>query len=319
VPTPDTTVSPEVRVVDALMELVKAANSPEVLQAQTILLRRLALQGDVIASRIPAPRNITEIGGYINLLETLHQPEARSQMLAGILGVAGLNPPLGWMASGPALRLLQLPNDRPAGASQPSIPLSIAVRSDFAPALDAARTALHDQGAMLPLLAPAKPLPPAVAGVEPPSDLLPFLGRTLAVVPATALVDADADPMALARLNGTTDAFAIVARSTTATAQNWDVIECTDTACATVQSNSAFVPVAPALTAAGFYPTSPLPQPTNGESVEWAMFRNVTGLVVGVTTLGDELSMLYSPTDVLGSAFASRMAWVWDGATFVEP
>jgi hypothetical protein len=300
------------------MELVKAANSPEVLQAQTILLRRLALQGDVISSRIPAPRNITEIGGYINLLETLHQPEARSQMLAGILGVAGPNPPLGWASTGPALSLVQLSNDRPAGASQPSIPLSIAVRSDFAPALDAARTALHAQGAELPLLSPARPLPAAVPGVDPPGDVLPWLGRTLQVVPATALVDADTDPIALARLNGTTDAFAIVARSTTGTAQNWDAIECTDTACNTVQSNSKFVPVGPALAAAGFYPAAPLPQPTTNESMEWTAFRNVTGLVIGVTTLGDELSLIYSPTDVLASGFATRMAWVWDGTTFAE-
>ena len=316
-PTPETAVSPELRVVDALMELVKAANSPEVLQAQTIMLRRLALQGDVISSRIPAPRNITEIGGYINLLETLQQPEARSQMLAGILGVAGPNPPLGWIATGPPLSLLQLSNDRPAGPSQASIPLSFAVRSDFAPALDAARTALHNQGALLPLLAPFKPLPPAVAGVDPPSDVLPWLGRVLQVVPATALVDADADPMALARTNGTTDPFAIVARSTTATAASWDAIECTATACTTVQTNSAFVAVAPALAVAGFYPASPLPQPTNNESVDWATFRNVTGLVIGVTTLGDELSLIYSPTDILASGFAPRLGWTWNGTTFV--
>ena len=49
----------------------------------------LALQGDVIQSRIPAPRNITEIGGYLNLLQTLGQAEMRTQTLAGALGVAG--------------------------------------------------------------------------------------------------------------------------------------------------------------------------------------------------------------------------------------
>jgi len=322
VPTTETTTptgEAELRALDALLEIVKAANSPDVLEAQTILLRRLALQGDVISSRIPPPRNITEIGGYLNLLETLQQPETRSQMLAGILGVAGPNPPPGWIAARPPLSLLMLANDRPAGPWQPAIPLSFAVRSDFVPALEAARTALHAQDAMLPLLAPAKPLPAAIPGVDPPADVLPWLGRSLQVVPSAALRDADADPLALARLNGTTNPFEIVARSSTLAAQNWDAVECTSAACATVQTNSAFVPVAPALAVAGFYPATPLPQPTSLSSVTWAAFTNVTGLVAGVTTLGEELSLLYTAADVLSSGFSPRLAWVWDGTTFVTP
>src|SRR5262245_36378832 len=298
---------------DAFLDIIKSANSPDAMEAQTILLRRLALQGDVISSRIPPPKNITEIGGYLNLLETLHQPEARSQMVAGILGVAGPNPPLGWAVAHPPLSFMLLPNDRPAGASQASIPLSFAVRSDFAPAVEAARDALHAQDALLPLLSSVKPLPPAVAGVSPPSDVLPFLGRVLQVVPAAGLVDADADPIAYVRLNGTTDPFQVVARSTSAVAQNWDAIECTGTACSTVQTNSAFVTVAPALADAGFYPKTGLALPTNSASVEWSRFTNVTGLVIGVTTLGEELSLLYTASDILGSAFAARVSWVWNG------
>lgn len=318
-PTTEATASAdaELRALDALLDIVKTANSPDVLESQSILLRRLALQGDVIASRIPAPRNITEIGGYLNLLDTLHQPEARAQMLAGILGVAGPNPPLGWTAAHPPLSLVAMANDRPDGPFQAAIPLSIAVRSDFAPALEAARAALHAQGASLPLLAPLKPLPPAVAGVDPPADPLPYLGRVLQIVPAVALRDADADPILLARLNGTTDPFAVMARSTTAAAQTWDAMECTDTACATVQTNSALVAVAPAMAQAGYYPASPLPPPTSLASLDWTRFTNVTGLVAGVTTLGDELSLLYSVADVLGSAFAARLGWRWNGTTFV--
>ncbi len=213
-----------------------------------------------------------------------------------------------------------LANDRPAGASQPAIPLSFGVRSDFAPAVEAARAVLHAQGALLPLLAPVLPLPRGVAGVAPPSDPLPWLGRSIQVVPATALVDADTDPMALARVVGTAAPFEVVARSTSAAAQNWDAIECTSAACATVQTNSAVVAVAPQLALAGFYPiATPVPMPTTLASVSWSTFRNITGLVAGVTTLGDELSLVYSPAEVLASAFAARLSWVWDGGTFVAP
>jgi hypothetical protein len=310
----------EVRALDALLEIVKTANSPDVLEAQAILLRRLALQGDVIASRIPAPRNITEIGGYLNLLETLHQPEARAQMLAGILGVAGPNPPPGWMTGKPPLSLVPLANDRPDGPAQPTIPLTFAVRSDFAAGVEAARAALHAQDAMLPLLAPVRPLPPPVAGVDPPTDPLPWLGRTIQIVPSTALVDVANDPIAVARKTGTTDPFEIVSRSTSAAQKNWDAIECTTTACAPkAVANARFVPVAPILAPAGFYPVTPLPQPANVTATAWSRFTNVTGLVAGVSTLGDELSLLYTAADVLGSAFASRLGWTWTGSAFAQP
>lgn len=85
----------------ALVDIVKAANTTDAMQAQAILLRRLALQGDVTGSRVPPPQNITEIGGYLNYLENLNQPEMRAQALAGILGVAGPNPPLGWQTTMP--------------------------------------------------------------------------------------------------------------------------------------------------------------------------------------------------------------------------
>lgn len=70
------------KLVDALAEILRSSTSPDTLQAQQILMRRLALEGDVVPSRVPAPRNITEIGGYFNLLETLNETTMRSQALA---------------------------------------------------------------------------------------------------------------------------------------------------------------------------------------------------------------------------------------------
>src|SRR3954469_8305033 len=73
----------------AIVDLLKTGSNPDILEAQRILLQRIALEGDVVQSRLPAPRNVTEIGGYLNLLQDTGQPELRAQMLAALLGVAG--------------------------------------------------------------------------------------------------------------------------------------------------------------------------------------------------------------------------------------
>src|SRR5437868_2272355 len=48
---------------DTFLSLIANATSTDALEAQRIILRRIALQGDVVPSRVPPPRNITEIGG----------------------------------------------------------------------------------------------------------------------------------------------------------------------------------------------------------------------------------------------------------------
>lgn len=317
--------SAEDRALDALVELIKSASTPELLEAQTILARRLALQGDVVNARVPAPRNISEIGGYINLLAELNQSEMRAQVLAGILGVAGPNQPLGWLSSGPPLAMVPLINDRPECDAQVSIPLSITVRSDFVAFLKLALQTIHDQGATLPLSTPPIGLPVAAPGYTPPSDMLPFLGRVLDVFPGAALHAPGTDPVALARPQGSTDPFRVVALmlvpgTVHVVAANWDVMQCDSTACTPVVVNDAsYVEVVSPLATAGFYPPSPLPEPTSLSSVGWARFVNKTGLVVGATRLGDDLAMLHSTAEISGSALVGMLHWVWDGSGFSKP
>jgi hypothetical protein len=323
----DATTSPapgslEEQAMTALLDVVRTANSPDITQAQAILLRRLALEGDVVASRIPAARNISEIGGYINLLGDLGQTEMRAQALAGILGVAGPNLPAGWVQTQPPLTFTSFANDRPAGSAQAAIPLTAAVRSDFEAALLAALKVLHDQGCALPLLTPARGLPAAVDGSPPPNDALPFLGRSLNVVPAAALADPDADPIALARQGG--DPYQLVARviapgTVAVAAASWDALKCDTASCTTVPAPAAgrqYITLAPVLAAAGFYAYAPLPQPASAHDHAWSRLTNVTGLVEGTTRLGDELSLLYATGEVAVSAFATRLNWVWDGTSF---
>jgi hypothetical protein len=278
----------------------------------------------VVPSRVPAPRNITEIGGYINLLGTLNQIDMRSQVLAGILGVAGPNPPLGWIANA-TLPMVPLANDRPAGPLQRSIPVTIPVRSDFLAPLRAALQILHDQGCMVPFLGGPLGLPRSGTNALPPDDPLPYLGRVLTLVPGTALADPVTDALALVRMQGTNGPFEVAANavgpaSAMVSPGNFEALRCTATACGSMPLTGAkLVFVAPALAQAGFYPDDPPSQPETAADEDWARWTNVTGLVPGVTTLGDELSLLYSQSVIAGSVFSGHLGRTWDGTEFAAP
>ncbi len=311
--------------VGSLLNIMQTATSPDALEAQNIILRRMALEGDIVGSRVPPPRNITEIGGYINLLGTLNQPEMRSQALAGILGVAGPSQPLGWISNEQPLSFVSLTNDRPAGPAQPTIPLTFLVRSDFSGAIGKALQLLHQQGCSLPIASRSvMMLPPPQPGATAPTDVLPYLGRTLDLVAGTALVDPSTDALALIRTQGSSDPFQVASNSVNPSTvavplANYDALQCNATSCSTVAiTNGAFVYVAPVLAAAGFYPATPPPQPTSLASTGWAHFTNITGLVSGVTQLGDELSLLYNWSEVVNSVFASMLNWVWNGTQFAS-
>ena len=302
----------------ALINSLQAATSPDMLEAQNIILRRIALEGDVVDARIPAPKNISEIGGYINLLGVLNQPEIRQQALAGALGVAGPNPPLGWISNAMPLAFVSIANDRPAGPWQPGIPLTVSVRSDFASFLQAQLTTLHNQGCSLPLQAQPIYLPSSAPGVLPPSDPLPYLGRTLDLFSAAALVKPATDPLVVAATTGTS--IQVMSSTQNAAAvppANFTAYQWTAGAMTTTAINVSLVAVAPLLANAGFYPASTA-APTSLATNAWAHFTNITGLVAGATKLGDELSLLYNWSAIMNSVFASQLNWVWNGTQFAS-
>jgi hypothetical protein len=310
-------------IVGTLVNVLNSSTSPDAIEAQSILMRRLALEGDVVGSRVPPPRNITEIGGYMNMLAGLKESAMREQALAGILGVAGPVQAQGFLEQTTPLSMVALANDRPPGAAQPSIPTNVWVRSDFVAAVQAAVKALHAQGATLPLTGPSVlKLPPGGPGAAMPANVLFYLGRTLTLAPQTALAVPGTDPLALIRASGTTDPFAVAANAINAatnpvTPANYDALQATATATTTVPLTAAsFAPLAPVLAAAGFYQPSPPPQPASNLDTSWATFTNVTGLVVGHTILGDELTLLHQPSDIAASVFASLLNTVWNGVTF---
>src|SRR5690606_26999862 len=93
------------------------------------------------------------------------------------------------------------------------------------------------QGATLPLIGTAPPLPPVSPGATTDPDVLASLGRVLHVVPAAALRATDEDPILLARADGSTDPFTIMARvlapgSVPVAPDDWEALECDETMCA---------------------------------------------------------------------------------------
>ncbi|HEX7664044.1 MAG TPA: hypothetical protein VF407_06035 [Polyangiaceae bacterium] len=308
----------------SLLTSLQTGTSPDALEAQSILLRRAALQGDIVGSRVPPPKNISEIGGYINLLGTLNETAMRQQALAGILGVAGPSSPLGWINNVQPLAMANLVNDRPVGPSQAAIPLNVQVRSDFIAGVQAAQKAMHQLGAFLPFSGPTTiTLPPNAPGAPPPPDILLYCGRVLNLAAAAALSNPLADPLVIERAPGSpastpyeVAANVIAAAAVAVPSGTYQVLTATSTTNQTAELVGSLVPVNPVMASAGFNLATPLPAIPNTLSTAWTRLQNVTGLVAGTTKLGDELSLLYRPDALSNSVFASMMNWTWTGSAF---
>jgi hypothetical protein len=311
-------------ILNALADILRTGTDPQVLEAQRILLRRIALEGNIIDSRIPAPKNITEVGGYVNLLGSLGETDTRTQMLASAMGVAGPATPAGLMGDGPTLAFINLPNDRPPGAAQATFTTAITVRSDMADALTGALQRIHGFGCALPLYTPPRVLPIPTPGQMLQPDLLEILGRVLQVAPRALLLDPATDAVALARLAGDPpDRWQLVTQELDGQSRiaiaSWIAYQATDANLSTTPPASRrYIPIAPILADAGWYSSQPFAAPSSSVS-QGSLPRliNVTGLTRGNTRLGDELLLLYSRSAVMGSALAGMLSWVWNGMTFV--
>jgi hypothetical protein len=306
---------------------MKSGVRPDVLEAQRLLLQRLATQGDVFPSRIPPPRNITEVGGYLNLLERAGHLDMRTSAVASALGIAA--PAVGADTTGAVpVGFVQVANDRPAGPAQASIPPLIAIRADFHAPLQAALQTLHASGCQLPLRTPRATLPASQPGATATSLDMPLvlaaLGRAIEVFPGTVLVDPAVDAIAIARPETpATEPFRLVAREldggTTVAEASWVALRAS--ASAVTEDAAAprrFLEIAPVMHAAGWLHPPPLALPTSSTARGTLVsFVNVTGLVAGETTLGDELALLYTSAEIARSALAAVTAFRWDGAAFV--
>ncbi len=329
-PTPTTTAPSPIETatadaVSALIDVINKGTAPTMIEAQRILMERIALEGNIVPSRIKPPLNITEVGGYINLLESLNQKDAEAEMIASILGIAGANYAPGAFAEPAPISFVRIPNDRPQGPAQASIPTHITIRADFVDAFQTAMKSLHDLGCMLPLLSTARALPAATPGAPPVIDVLAVLGRALDVVPATVTTDPDHDALALARKPpGGATPYTLSAReldgANKVAPDTWEALTCDANTCTPSSGARQYQPVAPLFAPAGWYPPPNYVAPTNATSLgSLTRLINVTGLVKGVTKLGDELSLLYTRAEIAQSALATQLDHVWDGTTFSPP
>jgi hypothetical protein len=314
-------------ITDALVELMRTGTRPEVLDAQRVLLMRLATQGDVLPSRVPPPRNVTEVGGYLNLLATDGHVDLRIGAVAAALGLAA-PPPEAVGGTAVAVGFVAVANDRPDGPARAGIPATVDVRADLVAPLQQALGSLRAQGCAVPLRSTRPSLPVTGAlpsGAARDTALLAVLGRRLTVWPAAVLADPAVDPLAVARHeNPPTDPFRLLARvldgSTTVAEADWVAVRCSASACTTdAPATRRYVEVAPALSDAGWEHPTPFAAPTTASDTgTLTAWHNVTGLVPGETTLGDELALLYTPAQVARSALASLTAAVWDGTRFAD-
>ena len=308
----------------ALTDAIRSATGPEIQQAQALLLRRLATEGDVIPSRIPAPRNITEVGGYLNLLTTLAENTMRRDMIGAALGLASTPFGVGGVGAVPPLRLTAVPNDRPAGAVGATVPLAVTVRADLATPLQSALDTVHADGGLLPLWSPPTALPPAPQGARPMPDPLPHLGREVFLAPTAALTDPATDPIVLGRAAtdvaaGYRAAVRVAAGTAGAPALDWTALVFdtvgggfVERALGTVE----LLPIDVALAGTPFV-ARPVPAaPTGRGDLTWARLVATAGLVPGLSRLGDELALVWNADAIASSAFATHLDAIWDGAAF---
>lgn len=322
--------APSTAAIDALLQaltdVIKGANSPDIQAAQALLLRRLALEGSVIPSRLPAPRNITELGGYVNLLTSLGQDDMRTQMLGSVLGVAGGSPIPGWDTAAPPLALVAVANDRPNGPAGIPVAATVSVRGDFAPAVESMLASVHAAGGLLPLWSPPPVLPLRTPGTAPqivPDPML-HLGRALWVAPTAALVDPVNDPVIVGRAASDTDpgfrtALRVNAGTPGAPEADWTALRWDPGSKTFVDHHlgpSKLLPIETALAPAGFTPAAIPARPTVPTDYAWARLTNVTGLIPGLTRLGEELSLVHPPSTIASSVFAGMLGAVWDGVRF---
>jgi hypothetical protein len=312
------------RALDALTKVLESAISPEMTAAQLLILRRLATAGDLFPSRVPAPLNITQVGGYLNLVAD--DPVLSAQVLASALGVAGPNPTPGFDPTLPPLYFVTRANDVPEGTAQAATPVQLRVRSDFAAPFDTAVAVVHGLGARLPVLAGDAPLPP-VSPATPAVDVLAVLGRRLTLVPSAGLVDPTADPLAVGQLAGAGPQLVLARQVDTTAPQAGTVTNaayalwtCDATTCTQSTVTDAFVDLGPVLAAAGWHRPAPLSAPvSSSDTKDWNTWTNVTGLVAGTSTVGAELRLLFSPGQVAASSVRELQDQVWDGTGFVAP
>lgn len=316
----DSDPSPTDSITATVLELLKQPDDPALMEAQALLARRIATSSALSAARIPPPQNITEVGGYLNLLEAAGESTMRLQAVAGALGLAGpMDTP--YRPGGPDLGFGSLDGLRTTSQAQAAAPATIEMRTDFVGAFSVALTRLRDLGLELPVLSTRSALPAYEETVNDSAALMDLVGRRLRIAPSTALLDPTTDGVLI--VNGASSIEVHLRRVDDNAPQAGDVVPvsvdvftCTDTACSSAATTLRAQPLAPVLAVAGWFPGPRSAPQSLGEPGDWTSFFNATGLIAGETTYGDELSRLFSGPQIAASGVRHRVGAVWNGTEF---
>lgn len=68
-------------------KILEQETSEEMLKIRKLIMLRMAMEGEINVSRMPAPRNITEVGGYYNLLVKQKEQTMLRQLISSALGL----------------------------------------------------------------------------------------------------------------------------------------------------------------------------------------------------------------------------------------
>ena len=277
-----------------LIGILQQETSPEAVKAKNMILRRMATENQVTPSRIPQPLNITEIGGYINLLEKLNHTDLQYGTLASILGQPHKASEAEFYDTSPITFFSEYVNDRPSCNGAAEIPLTLAIRSDFSMPFMTMLSKLHKEGASLPILAP-KPQLPSIGYVPSEREAMEMIGRVIEIAPSAVMNDPATDPIVSTNkglfVRGgseekTVDAFTADGK--------------------TKKTTSKFIHLDPILAQAGWYPSPDEP----------TVLINATGLVRGRTRYGDELSRVYTGSQITASGVRELVPRIWNGTAF---
>ena len=316
-----------------LLEILRQEVSPEAVSAKNLMLRRLATENPVGISRIPAPMNITEIGGYLNLLEKLGHTDLQYGMLSSALGLPQKIPELEFYDRVPVTFFSEFISDRPECSGVKSLPLTFFMRNDLSTVFSLSMQTLHKEGGSLPLLSP-QPALPAVGSVPSEKEMMVIIGRCMEIAPSAIAkstkgnqnIDTSEKAASGTKKDTASDAkteeTASDVKTTISTAGNADPVIVTRDGIFVRGGNNVITVTAyfnetkaeitgnlihadPLLARAGWY-------------YENDVLKNITGLVKGRTTYGDELSRIYTGAQISASGVRELATAVWNGNTFVR-
>jgi hypothetical protein len=299
----------------ALLDIIKQETSAEATQARSMILRRLALEGDVVPSRIPAPINITQIGGYANLLEKRGYDELGYRMMASTLGLPADNFENALYDISPVQFFVNLEGDRPDCEQTQSFPLSFAMRSDFHPAFATAQQEMRQAGAAVPFMNIRRALPGLNDPLPNLSQTFDIIGRALEIPPNAALHELKKDPVIIVKeTDGRGGLYALADDTVTVSGHDAYVIDTESGGLTTAPLTGNYLNLSPILNKAGWYSGYDI----DTHPLLLLKLRNITGLIPGVTTFGEELSLLYTRQQIVASSVREMLNWVWTGMAFVK-